>query len=88
MINGKFTDRDGNEYQYRVTDWFTQNHQKRKATYYGPEHFRKTDRIWVETRDEFGNTRYTTVMGPFENRQFIVDILTYDYNEYLTTSAA
>lgn len=86
MIHGSFSDNEGNEYVYKVTDWFGQDHHKRKGSYYKPSDFMKTDRIWVETRSEDGTVRHTTVMGPFGNKLFIEAILRYDYTEYASTA--
>lgn len=87
MIKGRFTDKHGNDYVYRVTDWFSQDHRKHKAGNYTPKDFMVTDKIWVETMDMHGGKRFTTVMGPFEDRDFIEDILEYDYTEYTSTNA-
>jgi hypothetical protein len=91
-IKGSFYDDQGNEYQYRVTAWFEnkgQDYPKRHTGYQYSQHdFYYTDRLWVESRKidpetgEPGESRYTTVQGPFADQSFIEDILEYDYSQY------
>ena len=79
MIEGTFEPLNSeNTLSYNVESWWDLNGNQHDGSDYTEADFMNTDRLVVRTTD--GQTsRFSSIQGPFEDQEFIEDILAYDY---------
>lgn len=79
MVSGEFSPEGSDDiYEYEVTSWFDFDGNQHTGTDYSQEYFMSTDRLIVRTTDG-DNVRYSAIQGPFEDQEFIEDILAFDF---------
>lgn len=67
--------------KYEVVSWWDMQHNQRSASTYAEGNFMRTDRLIVKVTDEDGKTQHVGMHGPFRNKEFIEEVLAYDFGD-------